>query len=189
MNDSQIRQLIRSEIYRSRQVGSFNLQSVNRHEHNGVSSNPINQSDIVPGLKVEGRVSFAQQTTYTIGLNFNPSSVAIQGIVTGSSLPQEKFIIVANAQFGPSYYMQPQSITSTVIGGPQQSIIQSSTYWGTDSGGGTHLVADEGHICDVEYGGSIHARATIISYNSSALMVTVDNLDSGWEITLSFTVT
>lgn len=188
MNDNSIRQIIQQEIYKARQMGSFNLQNVNRHEHNRISSNPINQSNIIPGLKAEGRISFAQKTTYKIGLTFNPNAIFIQGNVTGAS--GEKFVIVANAQFGPSYYMQPQSTTSVVIGGPQQNILQSTTYFGVDSGGGAHTVADEGHIVDVEYPlSTIHARATITKYDNSAIYVNIDNLDSGWQITLSFTVT
>lgn len=187
MTDQAIKQLIQSEIYKARQTGAFNLQTINRHEHNNVSSNPINQGDTTPGFKAEGRISFDQTTTYKIGLTFNPHSIAIQGNVTGAS--GEKFIVVSNAQFGPSFYMQPQSTTSVVIGGPQQTILQSTTYFGSD-GSNFHTVADEGHIVDVEYPlNTIHARATITKYDNTGFYVTVDDLDANWEITLSFTVT
>lgn len=192
MNDNSIRQLIQQEIYKARQMGSFNLQNVNRHEHNRISSNPINQSNIIPGLKAEGSIKFAQQTTYTIGLTFNPSAIFVQGNVIGTG--GAKFFVTGNAQFGPSYYMQPESNTSVVIGGPQQNILQSTAYFGLDSASSPHALVGEGHIVDVSGfpnppGTAIYARATITKYSSNAIYVNIDNLASGWEMNLSFTVT
>lgn len=188
-DQAQVQRMIQQEIMKSNQMAKFNLNTTPSHRHTGKGGDApnISQTDIIPGLKAEGRISFAQTTTYKVGLTFNPQAIYIQGNVTGAL--GEKFIVVANAQFGPSYYMQPQSTTSTVIGGPQQKILQSSTYFGIDSGGTAHTVADEGHIVDVEYPlNTIHARVTITGYDATGIYVQVTTLASGWEITLSFTV-
>lgn len=188
MTPQEVQQMIQQELYKYQQASRFNLAKVANHKHTGKGTDAprISSNNILPGLRAEGRISFDQATTYKVGLTFNPSSVFIQGNVTGAS--GERFIIVANAQFGQGYYMQPQSTTSTVIGGRPQTIIQSSTYFGTD-GGSFHTVADEGHIVDVEYPlDTIHARATITNFDNTGMYVTVDTLDLGWGITLSFTV-
>ncbi len=189
MDDSKIRQIVRDEIRNQNSKSRFNLGGVQRHVHNGLDAPKINQSNVVPGLRAEGAVTFAAAAVYKLGLTFNPTSVLIHGNVFNTGGGGERFIIVGNAQFGPSFYFQPGTSRSTVLGGPQQNIIQSTTYFGVDVGGILHTLVDEGHIVDVFYGGHIYARATIIGFDSSAIYVQVDNLETGWEINLSWTVT
>lgn len=189
-NDAYIRQIVQQELAKSSQSKRFNLTDTTRHQHTKNDSAPVSQNDITPGNSVEGTITFAQTTVYKIGVNFNPTSVFVHGNVTGNG--GEKFLVVGNAQFGPSFYLQPGTSTSVVTGGPRQTIIQSSSYFGGTSGvgGALHTVADEGHIVDVEYPlGTIHARATIIGYDNKNLLVEVNNLDGGWAINLSFTIT
>lgn len=187
MNDSQIRQLIQQEVHKLQQANKFNAQPIPRHTHNGSDSPPVNQSDIVPGLSIEGSITFAQQTTYKIGITFNPSVVLIHGNVIGPS--GERFIITGNARIGNSFYLQPSNSVSVVTGGPQQTVIQSNTYFGADSGGALHTLVDEGHIINVFYSGTVFFRATITKYSNRALYVQVDTLVSGWEANISWTIT
>lgn len=185
MNDSQIKQLIQQEIHKNAQASRFNLVDVQQHDHGGIGSRPINQSNIMPGNSTAGSVSFAQATTYNIGTNFNPSTVLMHGNVTGSS--GQRFFTIGNAKFGPSFYLQPATATSVAPGGTAETIIQCSSYYGND-GGTIHTLASEEHVVDIFYSGTLFARATITGYSKSGIIVIVDTLASGWEINLSFTI-
>lgn len=192
MNDQNLRAIIRQEIASQTSQNRFRLSTNNRHVHNGLDSPAISQSDIVPGLRLEGTITFAHVGQYKIATNFNPSAVWIQGNVTGDA--SQKFVVIANAQLGGnSFYLQPGTSNSTTVGGPSQSIIQSSTYFGSEGNGAGavfHTVADEGHIVDVEYPlGTIHARATITKFDNQAIYVDVETLASGWSMNLSLTIT
>lgn len=189
MSDAYIRSIVQQEIAKNNQRNKFNLTTTPQHGHTGKGQDAprLNQSDIIPGLRCEGSIAMAQATIYKIGITFNPSAIWIHGNVTGAS--GERFIIVGNAQLGPSFYLQPGNSTSVVTGGPKQTNIQSTTYFGVDSGGAIHTLVDETHIVDVFYAATIHARATIISYDNTAIYVQVNNLSSGWTINLSWTVT
>lgn len=186
-NSDQIRQIVREELNKQGLKSRFNIVPTNRHVHNGNDSAKVSQGNIIPNTRLEGSITFAQVTVYKIGIIFNPTAVWVHGNVTGSN--GEKFIVTGNAQLGPSYYLQPSNTVSVVTGGPLQNIVQSTTYYGVDSGSAAHTLVDEGHIVDIFYGGNIHARATIIDFDSSAIYIQVDNLDSGWEMNLSLTVT
>lgn len=181
---AQVQSMIRQEMAKSSQASRFNLTDIQRHQHSKNDVAPVNQNDIAPGNSTTGTVTFAQATTYNIGVNFNPTRVDVQGNVTGAL--GEKFLVVGVAKFGPSFYLQPGTTTSVVIGGQPESIVQSCCYIG-GTGGALHTVADQGHIVDVEYSG-IHARATIQSYSSRGIIVKVDNLDSGWAMNLNWTI-
>lgn len=183
---SEIQQIIQQEMAKNSQKNRFNLNTNPRHQHTKNDVAPISQNDITPGNSTTGTITFAQATTYNIGVNFNPTTVLVHGNVTGAS--GEKFMTVGSAQFGPSFYLQPGTSTSVVIGGQPETIIQSSTYFGTD-GTFFHTVAGEEHIVDVEYPlGTIHARATIIGYSNKGVIVQVNTLSSGWTMNLNFTI-
>lgn len=190
MNESQIRNLIRQEMASANSGARFaGVTPNNNHAHTGLDSPQISQNNILPGNSVEGSITFAQaQTTYKIGINFNPTSVLVHGNATGPS--GAKFMIVGNAQLGPSLYLQPGTTTSVRPGGPPQNIIQSNTYFGLDSGAGVHTLVDEGHIANVEFPkGTIFARATITGYDSKNILLYTDVLLSGWQFNLSLTIT
>lgn len=187
LNEQQIRSLVQDEIRKTNGANRFQLSSIPRHIHNGTDSPKITQSNVLLGFRAEGRITFAQQTQYRIGITFNPTAIYLQGNVIGNA--GERFIIVGNAQLGASFYMQPGTTTSVITGGPVQSLIQSTTYFGVDSGGAFHTVADEGHIVDVEYPlATVHARATITKFDSTAVYVQVDTLAAGWTMNLSWTI-
>lgn len=171
---------------RNNQNQRFNLTNTSRHQHTGNDIAPINANDITPGNSVTGSITFAQATTYNIGVNFNPSLIEVNGNVVGNS--GERFITVGSARFGPSFYLQPNTTTSVKVGGVPETIIQCCTYFGVDSGGGFHTLADEGHIVDIFYASTVHARMTINSYSNQGIIVTVDDLDPSWTMNLNFTI-
>lgn len=174
---------------RSAQSNRFNLTNTTRHQHTQNDVAPINQNDITPGNTVVGSaITFAQKVVYKIGVNFNPTSVLIHGNVTGAS--GEKFFIVGNAQFGPSLYLQPNTTNSVITGGSRQTIVQAASYFGYDGTSFHTLVSDGPNIVDVAYpANTIHARAQIIGYNNKNLLFQVTDLDAGWAINASFTIT
>lgn len=191
MTEAQIRTLVQQEIAAQTSAARFGLNNTAQHKHTGTDGPQISQNNILPGNRLEGRITFSQATTYRIATNFNPVAVWVQGNVTGAL--GEKYMVVGNAQLGgSSFYLQPGTSTSVLVGGTPQSIIQSTTYFGTDGGipPVSHTVADEGHIVDVEYPlNTIHARATITGFDRNAIIFEVTTLQAGWEMNLSFTIT
>lgn len=186
-DQSQVHLMIQQAMAKNSQSQRFNLSNANRHQHNRTDGAPISANDITAGNSTTGTVTLETITTYNIGVNFNPTRLDIQGNVTGAS--GEKFLVVGIAQFGPSFYLQPGTSTSVVIGGQPETIVQSSSYIGgiAGTGGALHTVADQEHIVDVEYSG-IHARATVIGYSNKGIIIQVNNLDSGWAMNLNFTI-
>jgi hypothetical protein len=186
MIPQEIQDYVKQQIQTAAADTRFQLAGVTRHVHNGTDSPKITQSNVLPGFSSEGSIEFAQTTTYKIGITFNPTTVQVHGNVIGAS--GEKFLIVGNAKLGPSSYMQPGTTTSVIAGPHVEKIIQSTSYFGADSAGTLHTLVDEGHIVDVFYAATVHARATIVNYDSNAVYVQVDTLASGWTINLSWTI-
>lgn len=178
--------MIQQAIAKNEQANRFNLVNISRHQHNRSDVAPISQNDITPGNSTTGSITLATQTTYNIGVNFNPTSVFVHGNVVGAS--GERFITVGSAQFGPGFYLQPGTSTSVIIGGQPETIVQSCTYFGS-AAGTFHTVADEQHIVDIFYSGTVFARATITGYSSAGIIVVVDTLTSGWSMNLNFMIT
>lgn len=186
-NDSQIRAIVQQEVARIQQSQRFNLTNTSRHQHTTTDIAPISANDITPGNSVTGSITFAQQTTYNIGVNFNPSTVVVNGNVIGPS--NQRFLTVGTAKFGPSLYLQPNTSTSVKAGGVPETIIQCCSYFGAESSGGAmHTLVDEGHIVDIEYSGTIFARATITGYSNQGIILVVDDLVSGWSMNLNLTI-
>lgn len=194
LTEQQVRQMIQQEMAKSNQAGVFSMSPISSHTHTGKGQDgpQINQNDILPGLRTEGSIKMIRQTTYLIGINFNPTAIWIHGNVVGAS--GEKFMVVGNAQLGQSFYLQPSNSNSVVTGGPLQKVIQSNTYFGGTSGAGgvLHTLVDEGHIINVSgypTKNDIYVRATITGFDNKGIYISVDTLSSGWEINISWTVT
>lgn len=183
----EIQDLVQKEIQNYMVQKQFTYSKIPAHQHTGVDSPRIKQSDVVAGISASGSVTFSQITRYTLGLCFNPTFVSIEGIVVNSlTSPTIRCLTQGKAVIGPSYYMQPGTSTSTVIGGPQQNIIQSCSYLSVQ-GSTQHALTSEGHIVSIEYSG-IHARATIVDFSSTELVIDVPYLDSGWAIVVNYLV-
>lgn len=201
-DQQQVQGMIQQALAKSNQQARFNLNVNPRITHNGLDSPQISQSRIASKLRAEGTVTFSEATTYKLGTTFNPTAVWVHGNVTGPS--GEKFLVVGNAQLGPSFYFQPQSATSVSLGGPQQNVVQSASYFGFDSAKTFHTLVGEEHIVDISYSGLVFARATVgqwveqanstfvnapPQFDATGIYISVNTLDSGWIINLSWTVT
>lgn len=206
MDESKIRQIVRDEMLRGSNTSRFGIDAIPHHTHDGISSLKIKQSDIIPSVSVSGRITFAQETDYTINLNsnFTPSSVTLYGIAydaTGGS--GVRCMIIGTANLGPSFYLQPGDTTTTVTTGNIQYPfldpninngtvvpLQSSTFLWVDNGSTTfHGQPGEGNIVNVEWGGSIYARASITSFSKTSIIFHVETLVAGWEIYTNIVIT
>lgn len=192
MDEQVIRRIVREEIAKTSSSKRFDVQNIPYHTHNGIDSPRVNESSLVQSTSVSGSITFEQTTQYTLQLNanFTPSNILAYGIVVDSaSSPTVRCISVGSANAGPAFYFQPGGSTFVVTGGPQQDIIQSSTYFAHIGGTSTRALTSEGHIVSIEYGGSIHARATVLSFSKSGIVIDVPFLDSGWSIIVNYVVT
>lgn len=205
LTEKQIRQMIRQEIRNNETQGSFRLRDIPKHVHDGIDSLKIHGKDIIPSVSVSGRITFSQETDYTINLNanFTPSSVIMYGIAydaTGGT--GVRCMIDGSANLGPSFYLQPDTATSVKTGNIQYPFIdpninggtfvplQSSSYLWVDNGSTTfHGQPGEGHIIDVQWSGTIYARATITEFTKNKVVVHVSDLASGWEIYTNVVIT
>lgn len=191
MTPQQVQALIRQEMYKYQQNARFNIARVTNHRHTGLGQDApkINQSDIIPSQRVSGNITMEQQTIYTIGTIFNPSSIWFYGLATDLT-DGIRAHVVGNAQLGPSFYLQPGTSTSVITGGTQQNIIQSSSFLAVQ-GATAHAIAGEEHIIDVAWpdADTLVARATVISFGGNTVKISVDNLAANWSIQGNFVIT
>lgn len=204
MNEQEIRKIVNDEIKKN----LFRLPKIPPHKHDGVDNIKIPSTSVIPGPRVNsGPVTFSQKTRYTIKTGVNASSVWFYGIAYDNS-GTNKAHIVGNALLGNAFYLQPLTTTSVTQGGPEQGTgiyppAQSSSYFssnGSGSGSTFHAGTSTNHIIDVFFGGTIYARATINGYQDSTgvhgltppintIIVSVDYLSSGWNISGNFVIT
>ena len=96
----------------------YEVKPVQDHRHNGIDSNQITQSDVIPGLRTGGSVTFATDaTTYTLGTNFNPSGVLFTGVAVRYN--STFTVTAANATEGAVYTNNSKSfvVVATIAGG------------------------------------------------------------------------
>ena len=207
-NEQKIRQIVREELARKDDSSRFRLTSIPNHKHDGVDSLKIRQENIIPSVSVSGRITFAQETDYTINLNsnFTPSRIELYGIAyDASGIGGYRTMTVGTANLGPSFYLQPVagSTTSVQQGTKQYPFptqmydgsyatipLQSCTYlWVSNGSSNYHGQPSEGHILNVEWGGTIYARMTVTDFSKSAITLRVDVLDTNWEIYTNIVIT
>lgn len=95
----------------------FSVSQTPLHTHNGVDSLNINQSNITPGIRASGSITFSQTTQYTLGITFNPTSVWFYGIAIRHNTLFT--VSAANATAGATYTNNTQTFTviDTIAGG------------------------------------------------------------------------
>lgn len=204
LTENKIRQIIRQEIRNNETQGSFRLRDIPKHIHDGIDSLKIHEKDLIQSVSVSGRITFSQETDYTINLNanFTPSSVIMYGIAYDTSGTGVRCMIHGSANLGSSFYLQPDTATSVKTGSIQYPFIdpnieggtivplQSSSYLWVDNGSTDfHGQPGEGHIVDVQWSGTIYARATITEFTKNKVVVHVSDLASGWEIYTNIVIT
>lgn len=196
MDDKRIRQIVQEELQRSNNAKRFSVNNIPFHTHDGINSPQIKEESVIPSTSVTGSITFAQATTYRIGLNasFTPRTIQTYGIVTGTDGGAVRVITVGSAQLTPTFYLQPNDSTSVVTGNLQFPFngkpAQSSCYLSVERGGTSDFYAQvsEDHIVSVAYSG-IKARATVMGYSRNEVFIDVPFLETGWEIILNFVIT
>lgn len=196
--------MIKEEIAKSNGSSRFKINSIPNHTHDGINSPQIKSENIVPSVSVSGRITFAQATDYTLNLNasFTPSHISLYGMAYDTAGSGVRCMVVGSANLGPSFYFQPDSTNSVATGNIQYPFIdpninggtviplQSSMYLWVDNGSTDfHGQPGEGHIVDVQWSGTIYARATITTFDKNKVVFHVDNLTSGWEIYTNIVIT
>lgn len=124
-------------------------------------------------------------------------SSVVDGTATGI-----RCMLQGSANLGPSFYFQPGSATSVVTGNIQYPFIdpniegnitvplQSSMYLWVSTGPTTFKgQPGEGHIVDVQSGGTIYARATVTTFNKDKIIFHVSHLQSTWQIYANIIIT
>lgn len=191
MDEKEIRKIIRDEIQKNTNTSQYSSMQTSSHAHNGIDAPRVNQVNIEPSTRVSGSITFASIKTYILNINANPNPTLIlcYGIVVDSaSSPTVRAHTFGTAQLGKSYFLQPSSGNSVITGGPLQQFIQSSSYLSVDNSANVHALTDEGHLVDVEYGGTIHARLTLAAFDSESVTLKVTHLDSGWNIIVNLVI-
>lgn len=196
MDEQRIRKIVQDELRRSQGAGRFGINQIPFHTHDGTNSQQIKAENIIPSTSVTGSITFAQATTYRIGLNasFTPRNIQTYGIVTGTDGGVVRVITIGSAQLTPTFYLQPNDDTSVVTGNLQFPFngkpAQSSCYLSVERGGTSDFYAQvsEDHIVSVAYSG-VKARATVMGYSRNEVFIDVPFLESGWEIILNFVIT
>lgn len=202
MNEQQVRKIIQQELYKANNASRFNgVTAVVDHIHNGVDSPKIKAENVIPSVSVSGSITFSQQTRYTINLNssFTPSFILAYGIVTDGTVRAQT---IGSASLTPSFYLQPNTDTSVITGNIQYPFpttlrdgttaevpVQSSSYIATGTGSpSSRALVSEGHIVSIEYGGTIYARATVIEYSKTKIVIDVPYLSAGWNIIVNYVI-
>lgn len=121
---------------------------------------------------------------------------------SASSSASTRAMIIGSANLGPSFYFQPDSATSVKTGNIEYPFIdpninggttvplQSSMYFlATNTSTTFRGQPGEGHIVDVQYSGTIYARATITTFDKTKVVFHVSDLASGWEIYTNIVIT
>ena len=132
------------------------------------------------------------------GTGSGSGSIAYTSVVDGSSIGV-RCQIIGSANLGPSFYLQPQSSSSVVTGDIQYPFVdpilgvtvplQSSSYLWTQSSNIFKALAGEGHIVNVEAGGTIYARATVTDFSKERIEIVVYDLDTNWTIQANLVIT
>lgn len=101
MISKEIQDYVIGQIQDAASSGRFQLTGIPRHVHNGIDSPKVSQDNILPGIELSGTITFAQSTTYQIGVNFNASEVRFYG----NAVRRDYIFTVtaANATAGDTY--------------------------------------------------------------------------------------
>ena len=168
----------------------YNVAQVPTHSHNGIDSNPISESDVIPANKhFSGLVFDTSETITIIGLNTsNIRRISFLGFVANNkSAPATKRAITnGEVQFGRCYEFSGNgtgtvAVTTNKVG---TSFVQMSNYMYVDStdltknrvgiGGGSLVYV----LDDV---GTVVADLTLDNYDYNSLTFTC-TLDTDWKL-------
>jgi len=177
MNDIQKMMGAEAEKVLDERMKKSKFESFNttRHKHNRRDASKVSQANILPGRSAVGSITMESNQRYTLGLTFNPTQMLFFGVASGPS--GERVQISSAANFGTSYYFQPESSDSVTQGGLEINVVQGGSWLWTDNGTTTFRSrAIEGHLVNIDSDGStIVARATIPNLSTNASLAYGNN--------------
>ena len=176
--EEQLRRLIQDELRVNANSGS---PIVPRHNHDGNNSQKVKQTDLIPGIRINGTIDMTQNAVYTLPIAGNLASVTFYGGAIGPAGTHA--YISGNCQLGVGQQWQPGTGTSVTNNNVQENNIQGSAAIVTTTIPSSYIVNSQGHIAYVTDNtlSNILAMATITRYDNSTLYITV-KLASGWSL-------
>jgi hypothetical protein len=131
------------------------------------------------------------------GTGSGSSNIAYTAITDGTALGA-RCQIVGSANLGPSFFLQPDSTSSVIIGDIQYPFfdpilkvtvpLQSNSYIWVQSPNIFKALAGEFHIVNVE-AGTIYARATVTEFSKDKVVIVVSDLETDWKIQANIVIT
>ena len=114
--DDQIKDISQKVIDRNQTQDQFGVSQTPFHTHNGSDSPQLSQTNIIPGVRASGNITFSQSTSYKLGITFNPTLI----LFYGNAVRRDYIFTVtaANATVGATYTNNGQTFTvlSTIAG-------------------------------------------------------------------------
>ena len=167
------------------------------HSHDGVNSQRILESSIIPTTGAMGKILFIRNATYTLNFSSkNPSLILFNGFALNNTVPASAAVyayITGNAVLSSCYYFQPDTTSSVKIGGTKCPIdgvfAQCSSCLLIDStilGNATPHV-DQFNIIAASTGSGLVAKGTIQNLTLTSVQLQV-TLTAGWSILGNFTI-
>ena len=162
--DDHIQDLSQRVIDRNQTQDQFGVSQTPYHTHNGTDSQRIIQSDIIPGLRASGNITFAQNTSYKLGITFNPHSIMFYG----NAVRRDYIFTVtaANATVGATYTNSGYTFTvlSTIAGTTTLTTVGT----GTPAASGTLTKASGTGDATITYSAFAHSIEVRVNCMGSA---------------------
>ncbi len=168
MIPQEIQDYVKQQIQQFSSNTRFQLAGVTRHVHNGTDTPKITQSNVLPGIRANGTITFAQSTTYGIGVNFNSTQVFFYG----NAIRRDYIFTVtaANATAGDTYTNNGATFTvlHTISGGT--TLVTVGT--GAPAASGTLTKATGSGDATITFASSTHSIEVRANVTGSAQLGT-----------------
>lgn len=195
MNEQEIRKIVQDEMQKNAYSGS---PIVPKHNHDGVNSPQIRQSNIVNSSAIMGKINFTSNATYTLYFTAtNPKRLDLNGFAFDTGATDSSVMVVGTAILGQAWYFQPSSTRSAKQGGTQypigNSLAQCSANLYVQDGvnpSNTFPHTDQFFLMNAFSASGVHI-ATMEARNltNSSIDIVITNLASGWNISANFIIT
>lgn len=150
--EEQIKQIVRQELSQSKQGNQFNVSQTSFHTHNGIDSQKIKQSNIIPSTTSVAHLLTQTSETFTIDTLQNITQLRLDGIASNGL--GQKASINGSAQLGNCFLYSPTTVSVselTTQGGSFEPFLQTfnEIYIDTTDLTNTRILASEGYIAAV----------------------------------------
>jgi hypothetical protein len=205
LTEQQVRQIVKDEIQNNYRSGA---PLVAPHRHNGNDNLKVNQTDIINGVGVMGKINFKSNSTYTLYFSAkNPSRLDLNGFVFDTGAADSSALIVGTAILGNAYYFQPfvPGVSAkeggaefpAFNGNPKSDGILaqcSSNLYVQDGGTTTFPHTDQFFIMNALTGpisspSNYLVTGQLQNLTPTSVDIVITNLKSGWNVSANFIIT